>query len=221
MEKTKLAIAGLAFVAAVTVASVLLKTEDRTGTTVSSVVVVSNETSNDATVYVSFGSASVVLPKHWAFCKPTSELTCEFPLKANGSRSMPLSGHFLNATIAFNAPVGCGSTKAELSLNDPAWYDTADISLVDGWNADLGISADGTKLGPTKGNTGNELVLGVFPLGCDICVARQLPPCGIPTGTDGCKKGTQYNPEVPCQWQGTKMGGGSTIRISLVASSKP
>lgn len=216
-----LMVAVFGLIVAGTSAYLLLPTEQRSGAPPSSVLVVSNETSSDATVYVAFQTGSTLKPKHWPFCMPTSELTCQFQLKVNGNRSLPLVGRLLLATIAFNAPVTCGSTKAELTLNDPAWYDTADISLVDGWNVDMAVSADGTKLGPTKGKTGNELVFGVFPLGCDICVARQQPPCGIPTGTDGCKKGTQYKPEVPCQWQGTKMGGGSTIRISLVASSKP
>jgi len=223
MENSKLVIAGLTvatIAAGIALLASSMLTKERTGTTTSSVLILSNETGNDATVYVTFGSGSQVLPKHWLFCKPTSDLTCEFPLKTNGNRSLPLEGQFLSATIAFNAPVGCGATKAELNLNNLTWYDTADISLVDGFNVNMAMDADGTKLGPTKGKNGNEIVFGVFPLGCDICVSRQQPPCGMPTGADGCKKGTQYDPEVPCQWQGTKMGGGSVIRLSLVTPSK-
>ena len=219
MKKSDIAVGLLTAAAGIAALSLFVEPE-RKAAPVTSLLVVSNETANDAMVYVAFGSNSVVLPKSWPFCKPTSELTCEFPLKANGSRSLPLKGQLLNATLAFNAPVGCGATKAELNLNIPSWYDTADISLVDGWNVDMAITADGTQLGPTKGKGGNELVLGVFPLGCDICVARQQPPCGITPGNDGCKGGTQYNPDVPCQWQGTKMGGGSSISLSIVNPTK-
>ena len=45
---------------------------------------------------------------------------------------------------------------------------------------------------------------------------RQNPPCGITKGTTGCKKGTQYDPDVPCQWQGPTKGGGGTVTVSLV-----
>jgi hypothetical protein len=69
--------------------------------------------------------------------------------------------------------------------------------------------------GPPAGASGNESVLGIFPYGCDICVARQAPPCGIPTGSDGCKTGTQSNPAVPCQLQGAVKGGGGTLAVSL------
>jgi hypothetical protein len=105
-----------------------------------------------------------------------------------------------------------------LNVNNPKWYDTLDVSLVDGYSNQIEIDAatsKGTvKLGPPKGATGNEKVLGVFPNGCDICVARQNPPCGMKPGKDGCKKGPdQYHPDVLCQWQGLKMGGGETIQV--------
>ena len=76
-----------------------------------------------------------------------------------------------------------------------------------------------TTLGPPKGMLGNSKLLGVFPLGCDICVARQSPPCGMKPGTDGCKGGTQSNPDVPCQFQGATKSGGSKIRVSLLPTS--
>jgi hypothetical protein len=52
-------------------------------------------------------------------------------------------------------------------------------------------------------------------LGCDICTARDNPPCGIAKGKEGCKAGTQYKPDVPCQNQGKKMGGGSVVVVAL------
>ena len=71
-------------------------------------------------------------------------------------------------------------------------------------------------LGPPVGPTGNEKVFGVFPFGCDICVARHSPPCGIKPGKEGCKTGSQYKPDVPCQYQGTVLGGGTAVTIALV-----
>jgi hypothetical protein len=180
-----------------------------------------NDTILDAVVFVAFGADSRVRSIDWApFCVPTSAITCSIKLPARSTRILPTLGHYLNATIAFNASVGCGSTKAELNLNNPKWYDVADVSLVDGYSNKIAISVtdpSGTKtLGPPVGKIGNEVIYGLFPLGCDVCTARHSPPCGMLPGKDGCKAGTQYKPSVPCQHQGSVMGGGSTIRVALV-----
>lgn len=185
-----------------------------------SALVVDNSTSTSTTVYVSFGADSEVLPPMWPVCSATSKLNCSFPLAATSAQTLLLGGKHLNATFAFGAPVNCGSTKAEMNLNNPAWYDVADVSLVDGFSNKIVIEIKGqdglTKLGPPVGASGNEKVFGVFPLGCDICTARQTPPCGIKPGKDGCKAGTQYKPTVPCQYQGPVIGGGSTYKIVLL-----
>jgi len=179
-------------------------------------VVVSNQTDNDTTVYVSFGSNSVVLPTEWSFCKSTVNLHCEFPLGSYSSRQLPLDNRYLNATISFSSPAGCGTTKAEININNPHWYDIVDISLVDGYSNSISVMVDTTLLGPVINAKYNEKIFGVYPLGCDICVSRQAPSCGMNPGSDGCKSGTQFNPDVPCQYQGTVMGGGSNILISLL-----
>lgn len=111
-------------------------------------------------------------------------------------------------------------TKAEVNINNPDWYDTFDVSLVDGYSNDVEMtytppSGPTQTLGPPKGQTGNEKVYGLFPYGCDICVERQNPPCGISKGKAGCKTGTQYKPDVPCQVQGTVKGGGGSLEVRL------
>jgi hypothetical protein len=181
---------------------------------------VHNLRSVPTTVFVSFGSDSVVLPSDWSFCASTSGLNCSFDLEGSDWKFLPLAGKHLNATFSFDAAVGCGATKAEVNINNPAWNDILDVSLVDGYNNKVSIEVvvKGDKpvfLGPPHGEIGNEKVFGVFPYGCDICVARQSPPCGIPIGTHGCKSGSQYDPDVPCQYQGPKKGGGERIRIAL------
>jgi len=184
-------------------------------------VTIENQTADPTTVYVAFGADSVVTSSDWSFCSG-SGLNCSFDMPKNGTQPLPTEGYdYLNATFSFGAAVGCGVTKAEVNVNNPKWYDTLDVSLVDGYSNKLQISASPTGggpvvLGPPAGETGNEKVLGVFPYGCDICVARQAPPCGISTGTTGCKAGTQYDPDPPCQWQGTVKGGGGTVTVSLV-----
>jgi hypothetical protein len=35
---------------------------------------------------------------------------------------------------------------------------------------------------------------------------------------DGCKAGTQYKPDVPCQYQGTVKGGGGAVTVTLLAN---
>ncbi len=183
---------------------------------------VHNATTADTTVYVSFGADSKITADSWSFCNG-SGLTCNFDLSANSSRILPnANGDYINATFGFGAPVACGTTKAEVNINNPTWYDILDVSLVDGYSSNLQITATPTQgnavvLGPTKSQIGNEKVYGVFPYGCDICVDRQNPPCGITKGKIGCKKGSQYDPEVPCQFQGpTKGGGGQSVQVALV-----
>jgi len=176
---------------------------------------VANDTDVPTTVYAAFGSDSVVLPANFSsFCDGTS-LNCSFSLAAHSAQSLPLAGRYINATFSFDGQVTCGMTKAEVNLNNPRWYDILDVSLVDGFSAPVKITAGTIELGPARA-TGNEKALGVFPNGCDICVARQKPPCGMSPGKDGCKSGTQYKPDVPCQWQGTRKGGSTATRVALV-----
>lgn len=182
---------------------------------------VHNAQTEATVVYVAFGSDSALKADDWSFCSG-SGLNCNFPLAATVTKALPNpEGKYLNATFSFGHPVGCGVTKAEVNLNNPDWYDIADVSLVDGYSDKIEISVTPTgqsaqTLGPPKGDSGNEKVYGLFPFGCDICVERQAPPCGISKGKQGCKTGTQYNPDVPCQWQGPHKGGGGNATIVLV-----
>lgn len=180
-----------------------------------------NPTTTAHRVFVAFGADSAVSAINWSgFCAGVG-LNCVFNLPAKGQVALPLAGAYLNATLSVDRPVTCRTTKVELNLNNPAWYDTTDISLVDGFNVGVKVnvtSAAGQSktLGPVTGPAGNEKNYGVFPNGCDICVARQRPPCGLVPGRTGCKAGTQYAPAVPCQHQGATMGGGGTVAIVLV-----
>jgi hypothetical protein len=170
-----------------------------------------NSTKADTVVYFAFGADSAITS--WSFCPITARLNCQFTLKAGTTKHLPLGGQYLNATISFGAPVTCNTTKAELNINNPNWYDISDVSLVDGYDNKIMIMAGGKRIS-IAGPTGNEKAFGVYPMGCDICVARQSPPCGMSPGKDGCKAGPdQYHPKVPCQWQGTVMGGGTAMRI--------
>lgn len=115
---------------------------------------------------------------------------------------------------------GCGSTKAEANVNSPAWYDTTDISLVDGFNEQVMMTVtDSTgekKLGPVISAEGNEDNFGVFPLGCDGCSLRIDPPCGQSAGGPGCHGGTQYDPKPVCQYQSGAKGGSSAVVVMLI-----
>ena len=174
------------------------------------------------TAYVTFGADSKIKANDWkSFCTPSAALACSFMLTGSQALPNPRSA-YLNMTVAFGTPVGCNATKAEVNVNNPSWYDTLDVSLVDGYSNKIEIdytppgAPAPTKLGPPNGQTDNEKVLGVYPYGCDICVARQNPPCGISKGTDGCKSGTQYKPDVACQYQGAVKGGGGTVNVTLL-----
>jgi hypothetical protein len=164
-------------------------------------------------VYVSFGAGSEVDGSTWTFCTPTPS-GCAFPLDSDASRVLPAGSKELSVNISFDQPGGCqgsGIDLGEFTINAGA-YDTADISMVNGWNADMRIDVvDGEHhltLGPTQGPDSGAGIYGIFPNGCDICVARQNPPCawqtecGTPEGGGapcGCQGGTQYNPSPVCQ----------------------
>ena len=181
---------------------------------------VKNDTKADAVLYVAFGADSEFTPADWPSCTQTSALNCTLALKAKSSHEAPLAGQYANLTMAFNAAPGCGSTKAEANLNNPSWYDTTDISLVDGFNEQVMMTVtDSTgekKLGPVIGAEGNEDNFGVFPLGCDGCALRIDPPCGQSAGGPGCHGGTQYDPKPVCQYQSGAKGGSSAVVVMLI-----
>jgi hypothetical protein len=192
---------------------------------------VENRTRSTVSVYASFGSDSVVGPQNWPFCATLDAGGCTFSLAPSAGQDLPTGGSYLNVTLSFNEAAGCQVSLGELNIGNPAWsQDTANISLVNGWNADIEIDVktDGatTTLGPTKGPVHNEAAFGVYPNGCDICVAKQQPPCGIepcgsPDGSPascGCKAGTQYNPTVPCQYSFQR---GSNATVALVGYGIP
>lgn len=183
---------------------------------------VHNGTMDAVKVYASFAADSAIDGDDWDFCEGDFS-SCSFTVSGMSNTVMPdPHGKYLNVTLAFGEPVGCGVTKAEVNINNPDWYDILDVSLVDGFNRQVQITAesgDGSTatLGPAKNDAGDAQLNGVFPYGCDICVARQDPPCGIAKGYDGCKVGTQYDPKPPCQWQGKNKGGGDlAVVVSLV-----
>jgi hypothetical protein len=190
-----------------------------------STLVVRNESDAVTTVFIAFGSDSYATARFWPWlCQfPHQVFQCSFQLQAHHEQELPIDGKYLNATLAFGDPVGCGATKAELNINNPKWYDIADVSLVDGYSNDIQIEAAGTILGPPSTEALNEKVFGLYPIGCDVCVARQNPPCGtgVPGSVAGCKRGPdQYHPDVPCQWQGSVMGGGTRVEVVLVADRR-
>lgn len=182
------------------------------------IVTIENATTKSTTAHLTFGSDSVALPSQegWSFCATTTQFSCTVVLSPGSKRILPLGGRYLNATVSFDAPATCGNTKAEVNANNPSWYDTTDVSLVDGFSNFIVVDANGTKI-VLRGKSGNEDAFGVYPLGCDGCAIRLSPPCGFPAGTSkGCKGGTQFKPDVPCQYQGPSMGGGGFITVSLV-----
>jgi len=169
------------------------------------------------TVSIAFGSDSAVGPSAFP-CVDFGRLTCSFPIASKQTLDLSFSG-YLNATFAFSSSVGCGSTKAELNVSNPVWYDIADVSLVDGFSVPVMVEVESFAFGAWRA-VGNERTFGVYPSGCDICVSAQKPSCDHPAGSEGCKDGTQYAPDVPCQWQGTTFGGGKGP-IKIIVGAVP
>ncbi len=193
-------------------------------------IVVKNNTTASAKVFINFGADSgITKSKMGSICtRGASNLNCGFDLAAGKDVTIPNDGYLpVNMTIAFNKDIGCGSTKAELNVNKTGSAgDAANVSLVDGFNEKIKMVFERTGaapvvMGPPCGIAGNEKVFGVYPYGCDGCAVRKAPQsaCGpYPAGNQGCHAGSEYNPQIPCQYnfnQSTEANG--TLTISLEA----
>ena len=194
----------------------------------SSKLYVHNQKGVPAKVFVTFGGDSCITGNNIKIdgeagkCEPTLYGECVFTLAKGEKKEINLELCRADLTFRFNSAEGCGVTKLEANMNIPDWDDAWNISLVDGWNENVRIdivtSDIGTKtMGPTKGKTGNQQAFGVYPYGCDVCTARQKPPCGIEMGDSECKTphgvNNQYNPDVPCQWNHPRP---NTVTVSVV-----
>ena len=150
-------------------------------------VEITNQTASPVTVYLLLYNQP---SGDWSFCS-TVDNYCQFTLAGNATQSLP-SGGYLNFAASFGAEgYGCaapgGATIAEVNVNNPSWKDQLDVSLVNGYNAKValvatpfGSTANQVQLGPPNGMSGNENVFGVYPYGCDVCVARCCPGCPNP-----------------------------------------
>jgi len=188
---------------------------------------VRNDSPTGTVVYATFGSDSAVKPGDWKFCEAVPS-GCRFPLGPKETRDLPTGGRYLNVNLSFDEAGSCavtGTTLGEMTLNvvsDGGNFDTTDISMVNGWNADIQIEVSGGQptLGPTNGLDSGVTTYGVFPNGCDLCVARHTVPCpwqtSCGTGNDGgppcgCHAGTQYAPTPVCQVTGVPRGSVVTV----------
>jgi hypothetical protein len=183
-----------------------------------------NNQSNAATVFINFGAESALNSNDLSFCDAEGKtpLNCRFKIDGHGSREIPNpQKKKVVMSLAFNAPVACGSTKAEITVNNPAFCDNADVSVVDGFNERIQIDVDGrpmgqvVKLGPPLGKLGNQQVFGVFPFACTICAGIVNPPCGS-AGPQECHAGTETNPNPVCQYQIQQPNG----RVDIVLLAK-
>lgn len=165
---------------------------------------------------------------------------CSFPIASGDTCTPPLqSGCLTSINFAFNPEIvtepcgptpGTGPPLAEITINGndcsktpgcgAAPCDCVDISLVQGYmlpNISITLSEGPTTLGPTAGATGNQSVLGVFPVGCTNCLNRSGCPCGIDcSDTSQCHQGgTPSDPDIPCQ---ASQPTGGTITINILAN---
>lgn len=173
-------------------------------------VVLVNNQSSAAGVFINFSDISAINAGDLAgFCDSTSPpLNCHLTLAANSSKELPNPGFkYVNMAVSFNSPVTCGATKAELTANNPAWFDVMDVSVVDGFNNKIQIDAiasSGSKvtMGPPAGMTGNQLLFGVYPFKCDGCAVIKNPPnCPGMAVPAECHGGKEFMPIPPCQYQ--------------------
>jgi len=173
------------------------------------VIVLVNNQSSAADVFINFGSDSAInVANLGSFCdsQSTGSLNCHHKLAAKKSEVLPNPKFkYVNLALAFNHVVDCGATKAEVIANNPSWYDIMDVSVVDGYNNRIEIDATATgkmtvTLGPPAGMKGNQQLFGVFPFACTQCAAILDAPCGS-NGAGECHAGIESNPIPPCQYQ--------------------
>jgi len=147
---------------------------------------ITNRQGTQAQVYINFAADSVLKPVDVPFCKVTGPLNCEFTLAANSSRDIPNpQAKYLNMALAFNAQVTCGSTKAEVLVNNPNWFDILDVSVVDGFNEKIQVNltptnGSTTQLGPPVGKLGNQKIFGVFPMAARFARASRTRRAATP-----------------------------------------
>ena len=167
---------------------------------------ITNRQGTQAQVYINFAADSVLKPTDVPFCKVTGSTQLRVYARREQFADIPNpQAKYLNMALSFNAQVTCGSTKAEVLVNNPNWFDILDVSVVDGFNEKIQINltptgGSTTQLGPPVGKLGNQKVFGVFPYGCTICAGIKNAPCGDAGGGE-CKSGSESKPDVLCQYQ--------------------
>src|SRR5262249_41321911 len=133
---------------------------------------ITNQQGAAAEVYVNFAADSVLKPTDLPFCRVTGQRNCQFTLAPRSSQDFPNpQAKYLNMALAFNAPVTCGSTKAEVLVNNPSWYDVLDVSVVDGFNETIQMNVtptvrQPTHLGPPVGQPRTHNALAPSPSPC-------------------------------------------------------
>ena len=184
-------------------------------------ITIYNMTQNTITLYMVFqtGSGGYTLPDSfpgWTLTSNplmiTTSMAPSSPTQNPPPNPIPLVVNFpcttqympINITADGLPQTGCSVTQFELNLcagGGPTYQDTIDISLVNGFNYPGEIKPDSGNPIMVCCPTPNSTNPGVFPYGCDICTAQSPnggSPC--PTTNPDCKSGTQYNPDVPCQY---------------------
>ncbi len=210
-------------------------------------ITIMNNLSDSVCVSISFGAGSCFTADDLemlcvpAVCPVLTSGSCTFMLDASSSQDITTSDNQTNCdggegtvearlTIALNVPQGaeCPVTQVEFALygnfGNSTILDTYDITLVNGFNLPVEIEASGgDNAGPVTSATGNQSNPGVFPAGCDLCTAVDMPPanCGfIPGDNTQCHGGTQFDPDPPCcLTQGS--GGSFTVIINPTAAPTP
>jgi hypothetical protein len=192
-------------------------------------VTIRNTQNQPAKVYINFGADSAFNSNDLSFCDPQTKtpLNCQFTMPALSPQAIPNPAFkYINMTVSFNQPVACGSTKAEMVVNNPNFCDVFDVSVVDGFNEKIQLELDSrpvgqvVTLGPPVGQLGNQNVFGVFPFGCTICAGILNPPCGD-AGPRECHAGTESNPQPVCQFQVNQPNGDVQIILLPPSFSMP
>jgi hypothetical protein len=157
-----------------------------------------NKSSKDVTVYIVFvggmtGNGGTYTAKYFrdqgwnVYREDRCSLTIPKGTSPNGtSKTLNLNKGGINITGGLgNEPMGpCPTTMFEINMSpkDNPTHDHFDLSLVNGFNYSMQIkSSKGKETKHVTKATGHHDALGIYPLGCTLCIGTGSVP---PTWTD-------------------------------------
>lgn len=195
-------------------------------------LILNNTASRDVKVYIVFiggltasGGSYTAQDFQSQGCDVYRPDRCSLTVPKGTSKTLNLHKGCINLSGGLdNEPMGpCPTTMFEINICPPdnRTYDHFDLSLVNGFNYSMQVSSSrGPATRQVMKATGNHDAVGVYPLGCTMCIGKgSMPPawpscpgnsssCGAQCfNTNECKSGPDdKHPNAACDLQAATEG---------------